>query len=180
MDSNKRPETMERITTPELAESFIAEQVAAVREQVSESEIVRASITEMIAATNQDDEDLEVWVNKEHCEMVKDVNNNDIVVVDKEEMIDMFNALEILDDGSGKQFIIPSFTLTSIIKYATHMDVLYECDAVKYRVCDVLFATPVFTPTKALEEVSYNLHSKQEVVKQVVEYSEIETFFSAY
>ena len=30
MDSNKRPDTMERITTPELAEGFIAEQVAAV------------------------------------------------------------------------------------------------------------------------------------------------------
>ena len=29
MDSNKRPETMERITTPELAQSFIAEQIAA-------------------------------------------------------------------------------------------------------------------------------------------------------
>ena len=160
--------------------SAISLPAAAVREQVSESEIVRASITEMIAATNQDDEDLEVWVNKEHCEMVKDVNNNDIVVVDKEEMIDMFNALEILDDGTGKQFIIPSFTITSIIKYASHMDVLYECDAVKYRVCDVLLATPVFTPTNAFEEVSYNLHNKQEVVKQVVEYDEIETFLSAY
>ena len=32
MDSNKRPETMERITTPELAEAFIAEQVAAFAE----------------------------------------------------------------------------------------------------------------------------------------------------
>ena len=28
MDMNKRPETMERITTPELAEAFIAEQKA--------------------------------------------------------------------------------------------------------------------------------------------------------
>ena len=30
MDSNKRPDDMLRITTPELAEAFIAEQVAAV------------------------------------------------------------------------------------------------------------------------------------------------------
>ena len=42
MDSNKRPETMERITTPELAEAFIAEQVAAVREQVGDKKVLLA------------------------------------------------------------------------------------------------------------------------------------------
>ena len=42
MDSNKRPETMERITTPELAAAFIAEQVAAVREQVGDKKVLLA------------------------------------------------------------------------------------------------------------------------------------------
>ena len=42
MDSNVRPETMERITTPELAEAFIAEQVAAVREQVGDKKVLLA------------------------------------------------------------------------------------------------------------------------------------------
>ena len=42
MDSNKRPDTMERITTPELAEKFIAEQVAAVREQVGDKKVLLA------------------------------------------------------------------------------------------------------------------------------------------
>lgn len=42
MDSNKRPETMERITTPELAEAFIAEQVAAVQEQVGDKKVLLA------------------------------------------------------------------------------------------------------------------------------------------
>ena len=42
MDSNKRPDTMERITTPELAESFITEQVAAVREQVGDKKVLLA------------------------------------------------------------------------------------------------------------------------------------------
>ena len=36
MDSNKRPETMERITTPELAQAFIDEQIEAVRNQVGD------------------------------------------------------------------------------------------------------------------------------------------------
>ena len=36
MSSNVRPESMERITTPELANKFIEEQVAAVREQVGD------------------------------------------------------------------------------------------------------------------------------------------------
>jgi GMP synthase (glutamine-hydrolysing) len=36
MNGNVRPETMERITTKELADKFIEEQVAAVREQVGE------------------------------------------------------------------------------------------------------------------------------------------------
>ena len=40
--SNKRPETMERITTPELAEKFIDEQVEAVRAQVGDKKVLLA------------------------------------------------------------------------------------------------------------------------------------------
>ncbi len=42
MDSNVRPDSMVRITTPELADSFIAEQVAAVREQVGDKKVLLA------------------------------------------------------------------------------------------------------------------------------------------
>ena len=42
MDPNKRPETMERITTKELADKFIEEQVAAVREQVGDKKVLLA------------------------------------------------------------------------------------------------------------------------------------------
>ncbi len=42
MDSNVRPDSMVRITTPELAESFIAEQIAAVREQVGDKKVLLA------------------------------------------------------------------------------------------------------------------------------------------
>ena len=42
MYSNKRPDTMERITTPELAAKFIDEQVAAVREQVGDKKVLLA------------------------------------------------------------------------------------------------------------------------------------------
>ncbi len=42
MDTNKRPETMERITTPELAAAFIDEQIAAVRAQVGDKKVLLA------------------------------------------------------------------------------------------------------------------------------------------
>ncbi len=42
MDTNKRPETMARITTKELADAFIAEQVAAVRAQVGDKKVLLA------------------------------------------------------------------------------------------------------------------------------------------
>ena len=42
MDNNKRPETMERITTKELADKFIAEQVREVREQVGDKKVLLA------------------------------------------------------------------------------------------------------------------------------------------
>jgi len=42
MDSNRRPETMERITTKELADKFIAEQIEAVRAQVGEKKVLLA------------------------------------------------------------------------------------------------------------------------------------------
>ena len=42
MDLNKRPETMERITTMELANAFIEEQVKAVREQVGDGKVLLA------------------------------------------------------------------------------------------------------------------------------------------
>ena len=40
MDSSKRPETMARITTKELADAFIEEQVALVREQVGTKKVL--------------------------------------------------------------------------------------------------------------------------------------------
>jgi len=42
MDSNKRPDTMPRITTKELADQFIDEQVAAVRAQVGDQKVLLA------------------------------------------------------------------------------------------------------------------------------------------
>ena len=42
MNSNIRPETMERITTPELAKAFIEEQVQAVRAQVGDRKVLLA------------------------------------------------------------------------------------------------------------------------------------------
>lgn len=42
MQNNIRPETMERITTPELAEAFINEQVAEVRAQVGDKKVLLA------------------------------------------------------------------------------------------------------------------------------------------
>ena len=42
MSSNVRPETMERITTPELAEAFIQEQVAALRAQIGDKKVLLA------------------------------------------------------------------------------------------------------------------------------------------
>lgn len=42
MDPNKRPENTERITTPELAEAFIEEQLAAIKEQVGDKKVLLA------------------------------------------------------------------------------------------------------------------------------------------
>ena len=42
MSNNKRPETMERITTAAQAEGFIAEQIAAIREQVGSKKVLLA------------------------------------------------------------------------------------------------------------------------------------------
>ena len=42
MDQNKRPENMERITTPQLAEAFIAQQIDAIRAQVGDKKVLLA------------------------------------------------------------------------------------------------------------------------------------------
>lgn len=42
MDPNKRPDDMQRITTPELAQAFIDEQVAACREQIGDKKVLLA------------------------------------------------------------------------------------------------------------------------------------------
>lgn len=42
MDPNKRPDDMVRITTPELAQAFIEEQVAAIREQIGDKKVLLA------------------------------------------------------------------------------------------------------------------------------------------
>ena len=40
MSDNKRPETMERITTPELANAFIDEEIAKLRAQIGEGKVL--------------------------------------------------------------------------------------------------------------------------------------------
>ena len=40
MDNSRRPETMQRITTPDLAQAFIDEQLAALREQIGEQKVL--------------------------------------------------------------------------------------------------------------------------------------------
>ena len=42
MDPNKRPDDMVRITTPELAQVFIGEQVTAIREQIGDKKVLLA------------------------------------------------------------------------------------------------------------------------------------------
>ncbi|MBE6720637.1 MAG: glutamine-hydrolyzing GMP synthase [Ruminococcaceae bacterium] len=42
MDSNKRPDSMQRITTPELANAFIDEQIAALKEQIGDKKVLLA------------------------------------------------------------------------------------------------------------------------------------------
>ena len=42
MSGNVRPESMERITTPELAEAFINEQVAALKAQIGDKKVLLA------------------------------------------------------------------------------------------------------------------------------------------
>ena len=42
MQNNKRPETIERITTPELAEVFISQQIAAIQTQVGDKKVLLA------------------------------------------------------------------------------------------------------------------------------------------
>ena len=42
MDLNKRPDDMQRITTPELAKAFIDEQVQLVKEQVGDKKVLLA------------------------------------------------------------------------------------------------------------------------------------------
>ena len=42
MENNRRPENMQRITTPELAEAFIKEQVEAIRKQVGSTKVLLA------------------------------------------------------------------------------------------------------------------------------------------
>lgn len=42
MANNKRPETLERITTPELARAFIDEQLAALRAQIGDKKVLLA------------------------------------------------------------------------------------------------------------------------------------------
>ena len=42
MENNRRPETMQRITTPELAQAFIEEQIGKIRAQVGSKKVLLA------------------------------------------------------------------------------------------------------------------------------------------
>ena len=42
VQGNKRPDNMERITTPALAQAFIEEQITALREQIGDNKVLLA------------------------------------------------------------------------------------------------------------------------------------------
>ena len=53
METNKRPDSMARISTPELAQAFIDEQVAALRAQVGDVETSKAALQKKKEAENE-------------------------------------------------------------------------------------------------------------------------------
>ena len=59
MSGNVRPETMERITTPELAQAFIDEQIAELRSQIGDKKVLLALSggvdSSVVAALDQGD-----------------------------------------------------------------------------------------------------------------------------
>ena len=50
---DRRPDSMERITTPELADAFIEEQLAALREQIGDKKVLLHSRAALIPLSSQ-------------------------------------------------------------------------------------------------------------------------------
>ena len=84
------------------------------RDVILSSEIMRASFTKMIKKANNNEEDLLIF-KEENITTDKDVHNNDIVVIEKEQLVALFEALEYFEGPNGS-LSIPNINNIEMIK----------------------------------------------------------------
>ena len=112
------------------------------REDILTSDIMRASFTSMIKMANKDADKQDIVIfDSTNLENDKDVHNNDIVVINKEELLDLFEALEYFEDQNGS-LNIPNINNLALIEEIFNDEAksatLFEADIFRYQIVKVV------------------------------------------
>ena len=129
------------------------------RDIILSSEIMRASFTKMIKKANNNEEDLLIF-KEENITTDKDVHNNDIVVIAKEQLVALFEALEYFEGPNGSLSIPNINNITMIKDYfedETKAKKLFEADIFRYRIVGIINDAVSLYNELPLADITYNV-----------------------
>lgn len=129
----------------------------AVRDLMFSSAVMRATVTAQLL---QHSSDKTVAVKAGNASVILDVRDGGVkrAMISKEQLEALACALDALN-GEGELFEVPSFNnLDDISSVSDKLDILFESDMIRYRICNVLFALPNFENyVTVIEETAFNV-----------------------
>ncbi|MDE5897504.1 MAG: hypothetical protein K2H43_06805, partial [Clostridia bacterium] len=103
---------------------------AADRDTMAESEIMRATLSRRIVELNNG-----IVFKRENVVLGDDCKNNPIAVLEKDQLLALFNALEVCGAGGGSELTVPAFgNIHAVAQYSDRIDELYAVDEIRYRI----------------------------------------------
>lgn len=148
------------------------------RETIIASDIMRATITKMIATIENNKTDKQsININLENIEtenasFIKDHKGNEIVVICKEQLEAIFTALDVFvsDPDAQNKLEIASFnSLSDILLVKDNLDQLYAADPFKYRISNLLSSLSLDSSEQSTYNiVNQNIENVQTVSLQAI------------
>lgn len=173
LSSDKGINAVEHLFVPKQGSFDDSNPSAERRNTIVDSIIMRATFTKMMLTLEQNKADSEAImfslnnIEQENGEFIKDHNGNKIAVVNKEQLLLIFSALDVFitDPDAENSLELPSFSsISDVLLVKDHIDELYVADPVRYRISSVLASyVSEKTPEEAYDIISSNTSTQQVV-----------------
>lgn len=153
------------------------------RKTISESSIVRAKLTEQFRTNEQNT--TEFFVKAANLSKFTEYNSTKkYCSLNADEIIALFNALDIINEGNETFDIPSSMSLNDLKRYyelgqqndKDYIRTLFDSDVIRYKICETILETPLGNNLESTEETAIGIKSQTEQVKSVLSYEQVLDF----